>query len=358
MNINRENYEVYCLDFLEGRLLPEQEEVLQLFLKQHPDLADEFDELRRCYQYDFIPEKIEFPGKEMLKKHFPSDSDIVSEANFDVYCIAYLENDLSEKQRGLFSKYLAEHPEMQSHYNACKSTYLSRESIPFPGKRRLKRSRKKTFYLRIFIPVAAAAALTIFFILPVPEPEIPLEIASVKVLKEKKENPREEDQQIKPASKPNTGNISVVKGSVVPVPASTFNKSEQEKEAEPVTGEEMHVTKPKQIAALNLQKSAVSLPKVQYDRLTPEIISPIAAKGNSLSIFDLARYRASKVAEAIDEDDAFIWSLASSGIQGLNRINSTETALLTTRDEDGTISGFRLKTRFLNVSAPLNRNEE
>ncbi|MFN2396974.1 MAG: hypothetical protein ABR597_14940, partial [Bacteroidales bacterium] len=94
MKINRDNYEARFLDFAEGRLSPEQEEELHRFLKFNPDLEEE---LRLFSIHNLLPQSYSYPGKEALKKEYPSGMDAVTRANFDMYCIAYLEKDLTEK---------------------------------------------------------------------------------------------------------------------------------------------------------------------------------------------------------------------------------------------------------------------
>ncbi len=360
MSINRDNYEAFFLDYVEGRLAKEQKEMLHRFLKFNPDLTNEFDELRTFNSHGLIPEQVDFPRKEMLKKKFPSETDAVSGVNFDLYCIAYLENDLSAKQRDLFESYLAEHPEKEPQFTAYKSTFLKQETITFPQKERLKQKRKLIFDRRILVPLAAAAAVAVFIIFSVPEPEIPVEIASVTVVGDDKEAEQKMDADKKPSAETATGHVNVIRSSAVPVPVSTYRKRDQEEreEKQKETAEPPVDQGSVQVMAMNVQHRLPAESPIEYDRLKPETIPPISVNRSSLSIFDLARYRAQRAAEVIEEEDALLWSLASNGLKGLNRISGPETALLASKDEDGTISGFRFKSRFLNVTAPLNRDED
>jgi len=360
MNINRDNYQAYFLDFVEGKLSPEQSEMLHRFLKFNPDLADEFDELQTFRDHGLIPEPLEFPAKELLKKRFPSESDAVTRGNFDMYCIAYLENDLSEKQKRLFEKYMADHPETESKFATYKFTFLKRETVLFPAKEQLKHSRKVIFDRRILIPFAAAAAVAGFIIFSVPEPEIPVEIASVTVVEENKTTEHKVDTKNKPTAEPAKGNVSVIRSSAVPVPVSTYKKRDQEKREEEQREIERGATEKgtTQVLAMNIQHSLPANPLIDYDRLIFETIPPISVNRSSLSIIELVRYRAQRAADAIEEEDALLWSIASAGIQGLNRISIPENVLMASRDENGAISGFRFRSRFLNVTAPLNRDED
>src|SRR6056297_3000294 len=106
MKIDRDTYEAYFLDFAEGKMSPEQEEVLHRFLKFNPDLAEELRIFTDSCSSPAIPETIVYPQKESLKQVFSENFEIITSENFDSVCIAYLENDLQEKQRILFEKYL------------------------------------------------------------------------------------------------------------------------------------------------------------------------------------------------------------------------------------------------------------
>ena len=43
MEINRNNYEIFFLDYHEGNLSAQQQAKLFIFLEQHPDLKNEFE---------------------------------------------------------------------------------------------------------------------------------------------------------------------------------------------------------------------------------------------------------------------------------------------------------------------------
>src|SRR6056297_3724160 len=161
MEINRDNYEAYFLDFAEGKMSPEQEEVLHRFLQFNPDLAEELRIFTDSCSTCVSPKTIVYPRKESLKQLFPENIEIITRENFDAVCIAFLENDLSEKQRILFEKHLSEYPSAKQHFTAFQKTFLKKEHIVFPGKERLKHKRTRIFDWKLVIPIAAAAAAAI-----------------------------------------------------------------------------------------------------------------------------------------------------------------------------------------------------
>ena len=65
MKIDRNNYEVYFIDYFEGNLNREEREELFQFLFLNPDLKNEFDEFEK--NYSNVPED-EYKYKSELKK--------------------------------------------------------------------------------------------------------------------------------------------------------------------------------------------------------------------------------------------------------------------------------------------------
>jgi hypothetical protein len=354
MKINRDNYEAYFLDFAEGKMSPEQEKELHQFLRFNPDLEEE---LRSFRIHNLTPQSFSYPGKNNLKKEYPAADDSVTGANFDMYCIAYLEKDLTEKQRTVFEVYLAEHPEAEQQFIAYHATFLKKEHIIFPGKERLKHKRSRVFSWKVLVPLAAAAAVAIFIIVSPPVQNLPVEMATVIVPKEKEELVNEAATQKQHVPEPASVNLKVIRNSSSPVPVSNYKKKiqdkvEQKEEKDAATSETV------QIASLSFKPVSLMDIPVSNDPLRPEIISPISVNKSSLSFLELARYRFKRASETIEEEDALLWSLASNGLKELNRIRGTETELMAHRNEQEEISGIQFRSRFLNVTAPLNRNED
>lgn len=371
MNINRDNYEAYFLDFIEGRLSPEQEEVLHRFLKFNPDLEAE---LASFQLHEIDATHVPFPGKDSLKKEPPADGITVNEANFDMFCIAWLERDLSEAQRKSFETYLAEHPEKEKELQAFKATFLEPVQIEYPHKSRLKHRRTPLIDWRIMVPVAAAAAIALMVILNGPATQTTMEVATVTgpdqagsaqtdpeqvVPLENEEQPVqvEEDQQ-RAVPQVQQATFNMVRKTNSPVPVSDFTDEEKVQLQEQNNRQEKQAQSEisPRIAGLELGKKPSDPIPVRYDQIRAESIRPPAINSSSLSILALARYQAQRASQIMEEEDALLWSLASSGIREINRITGSETQLMASRDEDGAISGIRFKSRFLNVTAPIDRD--
>lgn len=166
MNINRENYEIYFLDFIEGNLTEAQKKELQQFLLENPDLASELDDFDNI-QLE-IPQ-IEYSNKNSLKRY--SNENEIVESNFEKFCIAYIENDLSENKKVQFLEFLENNEHKKQEFEGYKKIKLiSDKNLIFKNKEQLKRtialniSRKK-----IYSTIAIAASLLLFFFMLKPE---------------------------------------------------------------------------------------------------------------------------------------------------------------------------------------------
>ena len=66
MEINKHNYEIVLIDYLDGKLNPLEVAELLLFLEQHPDIKAEFEGLENVSVSSIEQET--FPAKDALKK--------------------------------------------------------------------------------------------------------------------------------------------------------------------------------------------------------------------------------------------------------------------------------------------------
>lgn len=141
MKINRENYEAYFIDYLEGNLDELLVNDFIAFLQNNPDLKEE---LSLFEAVTVNPENISFSKKEKLYK-----DKFDSEKEFNQAAIASLEADISNAEKTKFHNYLAKHPEKKHDFILFGKTKLKPdESIIFSNKRKLyKQSGRKAFLL-------------------------------------------------------------------------------------------------------------------------------------------------------------------------------------------------------------------
>lgn len=167
--INRHNYEIYCMDYLDGQLSPSQEELLWSFLHKNPDLKQELEEFESVHIPSHEHDQ-EFSGKQQLKKSILLDEN--QSSIFDELCIRYIEGDLSLKEKAALNEYLNSNPQKAKAFKIYKQTKFQADlSIIFPEKEKLKKSgiifAMKRFYP--YIAVAASILLLIAAYLFVPQ---------------------------------------------------------------------------------------------------------------------------------------------------------------------------------------------
>ncbi len=98
MKINRDNYEAYFIDYLEGNLDEKLVDDFLEFLQQNPDLKEE---LAMFKSVSLEPEEIKFNKKELLYKNKFDSEDV-----FNNTSVAFMEGDLTDGEKEQFAKYL------------------------------------------------------------------------------------------------------------------------------------------------------------------------------------------------------------------------------------------------------------
>jgi len=154
MNITRDNYESFAVDFLEGNLNADQIDQFLDFLNQNPDLKEEM-QLFECVS---LPEEeIVFSGKKQLYK---SNSD--SKSIHENRAIAYLEGDLAPEDRKLFEEDLIRIPELKKQYELfVKTRLIPNPEIKYTEKKKIYR-KSGTVILMNWVSRAAAVMLLVW----------------------------------------------------------------------------------------------------------------------------------------------------------------------------------------------------
>lgn len=156
MNINRNNYEVFFIDFYEEKLTAGQKRALALFLSENPDLKEEFEN----YETVTVPvSDISFPAKDRLKKPEVIAVEGITEENYEEHFIAYYENDLGDKEQKSLQSFLGANPQLQKEFGLHKALILPPDEIIYAGKSGLKKKAAIGYY---WYATAAAAVILLF----------------------------------------------------------------------------------------------------------------------------------------------------------------------------------------------------
>ena len=156
MQIDRQNYEAYFLDYIEGKLNTAEIGSLLNFLASNPDLKAELDNYEAV---TLIPESSIFVEKNLLRKNSIGIQS-VNESNFDEICIGRIEGSLDKNIEILFETYLKEHPEKIKEYDQYLKTILEPDDkVVFNEKSKLKHVRINRKRAIIYSTLAAAASI-------------------------------------------------------------------------------------------------------------------------------------------------------------------------------------------------------
>jgi len=94
------------------------------------------------------------------------------------------------------------------------------------------------------------------------------------------------------------------------------------------------------------------------DRIEPLQLPQVSPNLSSLSVAQLTELDRKKlISDFAREHDISVMSVANAGINGINKLTGSDISLLASRDENGEVSGFRLKSKRFSFSRPLAREQ-
>lgn len=381
MDINRNNYEAFLLDLLEGRLSVAEQRKLDDFLKQYPEFVADLPDLDLL---SLEKPQLCYPLRDQLKKKFPTEDTTISADNFDLFSIARMEGDLSSQQEEEHRYLVSVDDKRQEEWLAWQKTRLHAEPVSFPGKNKLKRNQAKKGRVIWLSLVSAAASLTLVFILLKITPAVPgsgfseavqeelltAEEAAVPVTETPSNiidpdplNPAIEtslnDNQDNPVAvgerKPSPDiqeeaekEVKIQAPEIKQDPIAELDESSLQILPDPI--------EPRPLRIAGQLSSNSQLATVSPDQIKSLPLPNVSTNLRSLSVAQLAELdRKELMQEFVEEYDISLMSVANAGIKGINKLTGSDISLLASRDEEGEVSGFRLKSKRFSFTRPLSR---
>jgi hypothetical protein len=162
MTINRNNFEAYLLDYVEGNLDPLLTADLMAFLAENP----EFEKYLPDYDNALtISGTLTFNRKNQLKKEL-SDLPEITRGNFDEFCIADCEGLLGERDLTRLRDYISRYPERQRDLDLYRKIKLQPDtSVRYSGRNRLKKNRRPVNLRYVYFAMGIAASLALLILL-------------------------------------------------------------------------------------------------------------------------------------------------------------------------------------------------
>ena len=334
MKINRNNYEAYLIDYIEGNLNKQDEEAVNRFLEVNSDIAGEFNNFKQSEAT--VAELKESLNKAALYKSF---SDIVSitKENYEDFCIAYHEGDLDDGSTQRLFDFMDKHPGLKPLFDLHAKIHLQADTaIHFQGKRNLKKVQVVPFRKIIYTisaGVAAAAAIVLLWI------SLP------------------GTQKIVPGKNDNMSRANTPANIHLPTQAEESETTRKTKVA-PVKRKNDILPDYKQLAKIDTSDTH-QLDKIIIAELQPRAISlkneiPVNSPQFSSTQIEtvqpeyIARNEVSRTTDNETQPANKIWqrkiiySALNIGVKGFNTLTESQLALQTRQDNEGKLTGIAI----------------
>ncbi|MCK4919876.1 MAG: hypothetical protein KAS71_02445 [Bacteroidales bacterium] len=373
MKISRNNYESFFIDYLDGNLSDSQIREIEAFLMNHDDLREEFEGLEKIL---LKPDNIKYGLKENLRQ--PDLGDSVNESNFEFYCIAEMEGDLSEKQLEELGDYLLSNPDKKQTQILFGQTRIpSPENIIFDKKSALKRNifviRKTAVYRSLSIAAGIALLLALFFTVLekdienvlVADSETITEVADTTTTKDNKSDvlttplKNKAEEKVKSA----TENIRIKSSGIsfkvgIPIASAESPKGQRKLEKTSFVEPEFRLSS----SAIDTRAVTESnIFSVGYnDKIDPEklrIMPPEKATPSSefLTLQEFAKQKYTYIVMNNKEGKPNLWNIASAGVNKISEITGSDVSLNTAQNDMGENKKVSFNSRLLSFSTPINR---
>jgi hypothetical protein len=361
MKINRSNYEIFFLDYFEGNLPQEQVAPLMSFLEKNPDLKEEFD------SFEFI--KLEdnsnnvFHNKFMLK--VPETKLPITDKNFDWFCIASLEKDLSAEEEKALFHYIEKNPQKQRDLELFSKTLLKADQdVVFEKPQILKRFQATPFIItRQLWAYASAAAVVfiiagLFFMMPKHKTELEMAIEDSQALKEipaitSPNIIESENVKVADSGTENIQHYTVTQKTNL---TSTQEKAESIDMPKPLLASQISVNHNIELTSNKTNNAVANLHSI-YE--TSNIYSGQALAHNQQSSeedtsLSFSQYASNRFQNATNIDltaglsrnKLSLWDFAGAGLARLSNLTGSPLTVQKERDENGKIIEFALGERF------------
>jgi len=366
IDINRNNYEEYFLDFLDGKLSPSDENLLMLFLNENPDLKSETELFET---YEVFTENVYLENKSGLKKSGILSN--VTSNNFDELCIARIEGDLKKRETVEFDKFITENEKREKEYNLYRLTKIQADNfVVFQNKENLKKREKKAFVLKsnyqwISIAASIIILLAIYLFIPKEKGNNKLPVAEL-------------DKSIKVESLPVTDNeakkvnkLSDLNSNKINTEEKSFNsekilkeKSNNDSEKDEIIPREIN-----QLAYLTPAEIKFDFNKNKADKniiyVDINIIYVDIYKGQEKVEIDkkyisfksyLAGTFNKRVLKKEGKNKIEFFDIAQASVKGLNKLTRSNMSLERLYDKDGNPNKTEFNSRLIAFSAPIKKD--
>jgi hypothetical protein len=362
MKIDRSNYEIWLIDWLDGNLNDQEAEQLRLFLNENPDIKAEAEDLDI---FTLVSSGAPFIDKDLLKRS-PKG---ISQEQFEYLSVASLENDLSEAQQLELEEIVSNNPAKREIFEQIGRLKLNPARTIYKHKNRLKRRTAAQSAIRIsliFASAAAVIALMISLYLPLAEPLPDINPKNAQLVPALEiHNPPEQNK---------SATVDIEKAKL-PLEEKTIlaltshSEAAKDQEAEPVetedniapatTASEYTIPEVKTIALHpDFELSRVPSNNRLVASNFPTILIEDEAFRSSIGRFIARNFREKLLKEETPPDSPLKgFEIAEAGVAGINKIFGWEMELDKKKNETGDVKSVSFSSRIIKFSAPVKKTE-
>lgn len=354
MKPDRTNYEIWILDYLDGRLNEEQTCLLMKFLDENPDIREELSFLA---EFNITPEDKKYPFKNKLKKSITD----LPEDQFELLCVSALENDISSEETEELMQYLESRPEKRNIFNQIQKIKLHPPVVEFRNKNKLRKRGIAEKTIRFLFPVLSAAAC--FF--------IAIWIFTSDEINNKNNNNitlSDEEIQQKNPDKIATPEI------VTPYTTKTYTTETKQNRLPrknitpvmPIPSPDLDENSRQEIIIPSplAFKDNLVLSQIAIEKIMPDVkFNSTIAINNKETDQGLKYYFTKFVREKIlrtnsgREDAIKSYEIAEASIKGLNKILGWQMSFNEYTDEKGELLAINFNSKLIKINIPVKRNE-
>lgn len=345
MDISRNNYESWFLDYLDGNLDARQVEILMSFLDFNPDLKVELEAVKNA---KLEPEDHHYDLKYSLRKPTGNPNISEIELHFEEYCISSIEMQLSPTEENLLRGFIEKDQERQTIYNLYLATRLRADkTILFPRKSGMKKKFINIPAVRLFIATAAAIVLIMlalsWFLRDQGIVSTPGQVMT--------ENQQKIQETSTGNAKENISDLAEVRKTVQENTKPVIVKKMQENQQIPEL--QFQVREKIRLARLeSIQSFGIEIPDIATNAVSARTFQNKGYKYLSQNEIGNLEDRGSML-ENRTEKKLSLWRLADAGIKRINSTTEENYSLDRVIDEEGRTRRLTFETPLFGISAPL-----
>jgi hypothetical protein len=346
--ISGKNFEIWFVDYLDGRLDDRRLSQLMDFLEENPHLKEELEGIAG---FSLVNPTEVFPCKDSLLKTL---TDVPGISSDDQLCIARMENDMTPADAEVFDGRLTEDPLLSGLFSSFQATRLTPEPIVFKDKSTLLH-KARVFRPWLLTALSASAVIAVALVLW-PREENP--VAGLAVKTETTDIKPKATEAVRPLIAETRVPVKTV--SAVRQPA----KPEIKEKVEPVAQRDFI---PMTMVAYKQAGISIGIPDpTRTPVVFASVFNPLVGTGTqddqylTLPQYALRLFREKILGQdpgLVKKTRFSVWEVAGAGVEKINVLAGTQMKLEREYDSKGQVMAVSFNSRLFDLETPVKSPE-